>query len=243
MHDHTHSPTQHTSARRARLGIETSNPRGEQGRAEVALRLPSEPDLIEPVTTQGHGTDDLIPAIDRVCKRAAVTPNELEVVAVSIGPGGYTACRVAVTVAKLIAEATGAALVGVPTPVGAAAALPPDVRTASPVIALAWKRDTAWRYTPDDDTTADHPSGELVPLDTLVTELGAATLVCDTELRHALVDHHHLPVEYPGHPIRFSASAVLDAAERIAPCDPADLLPLYPREPEAVTKWRALRGA
>jgi hypothetical protein len=40
----------------------------------------------------------------------------------------------------------------------------------------------------------------------------------------------------------FDPVACEEAAEGIAPVDPAGLLPVYPREPEAVRKWRELRG-
>ncbi len=38
----------------------------------------------------------------------------------------------------------------------------------------------------------------------------------------------------------FDPVACLEAAEGITPVDPAALAPLYPREPEAVTKWKKL---
>jgi len=39
----------------------------------------------------------------------------------------------------------------------------------------------------------------------------------------------------------FHPLAVLAAAVRCQPVDPIHLMPIYPREPEAVTKWRAMR--
>jgi tRNA threonylcarbamoyl adenosine modification protein YeaZ len=57
--------------------------------------------------------DDLMPAIDRLCRRAGVGPRQLGRIAVSIGPGGYTSLRIAVATAKMLCEATGAEAVPV----------------------------------------------------------------------------------------------------------------------------------
>ena len=40
----------------------------------------------------------------------------------------------------------------------------------------------------------------------------------------------------------FDPVACLELAARMPAADPADVLPIYPREPEAVTKWRTLHG-
>jgi tRNA N6-adenosine threonylcarbamoyltransferase len=112
------------------LAIETSNPtagpRGAvtviEGRSVlagpgVALgRLPPQSshsgvlELVdeEPLRENEGGSDDLVGAIDRLCRRAGVRPRDIARVAVSIGPGGYTALRTAIAAAKMIAEATGA---------------------------------------------------------------------------------------------------------------------------------------
>ncbi len=119
------------------LAIETSNPsagpRGRYAHGEdhtilagpgVALGRPhSTPGLrdhLEVVDAEAlndleSGSDDLMAAVDRLCRRAAVSPVEIGRVAVSVGPGGYTALRTAIAAAKMIAEATGARTVAVPS--------------------------------------------------------------------------------------------------------------------------------
>lgn len=59
--------------------------------------------------------DDLMPAIDRLFARVGASPADLARVAVSIGPGGYTSLRIAVATAKMLAEATGARTIPVPS--------------------------------------------------------------------------------------------------------------------------------
>lgn len=50
--------------------------------------------------------------IDEVVRRAGLSPDELDVVAVAAGPGSYTGLRIGVSTAKGLAVATGAAVVG-----------------------------------------------------------------------------------------------------------------------------------
>lgn len=57
----------------------------------------------------------LTPLIEDVLARAEVNRDELAAVAVSKGPGSYTGLRIGVSTAKGWAEATGAALIGIPT--------------------------------------------------------------------------------------------------------------------------------
>lgn len=86
--------------------------------------------------------DDLMPAIDRLCGRLHARPSELGAIAVSIGPGGYTSLRIAVATAKMLAEATGARPVPVPSASVAAWRLPTALAPA--VVCLASKGDSAY---------------------------------------------------------------------------------------------------
>lgn len=183
--------------------------------------------------------DALMPAVDAACRECGVTPTSLRRVAVSIGPGGFTSTRIAVTTAKMIAEATGAECVAVPTARAAALALRADHPNHTVGVLLAWKRADAWRcryrVTPGDaEPLDDERSNLIVPLDRAAESLDL--LCCDPALRDALPEDVRLRCV----PITFHARLVLEACARFPPVDPAHLLPLYPREPEAVTKWRAL---
>jgi NhaP-type Na+/H+ or K+/H+ antiporter len=40
----------------------------------------------------------------------------------------------------------------------------------------------------------------------------------------------------------FDAAACLRVGATLAPIDPVELVPIYPREPDAVTLWRARKG-
>jgi tRNA threonylcarbamoyladenosine biosynthesis protein TsaB len=61
-----------------------------------------------------HGqAERLLPMADRALNRAGLSPAELDLVAVTVGPGSFTGIRVGLAAARGIALATGARLMGV----------------------------------------------------------------------------------------------------------------------------------
>jgi tRNA threonylcarbamoyladenosine biosynthesis protein TsaB len=179
--------------------------------------------------------DDLMPAIDRLFRRVGAMPRDLAQVAVSVGPGGYTALRIAVATAKMLCEATGAACIAVPS------ALVVSRRASVPrpfAVALASKGDATWVTEFRDEE--DGAAGRLIRAGD-VASLAVPLLVGDrflpADVRAAAMDRG-LRIEPP----RFDAVACLEAAVGRAAIDPLHLVPLYPREPEAVTQWRKRRG-
>jgi len=57
----------------------------------------------------------LLPTVDAVMREAGLAPRDLDVVAVSVGPGSFTGVRVGLATAKGFVLGTGARLVGVST--------------------------------------------------------------------------------------------------------------------------------
>ena len=232
------------------LGIETSNPSSwtpaSRFRPGVALVQVADGAHqytdAESLRVDDPHHDDLLEAIDRLFARSPFSPREISHIAVSAGPGGYTASRLAITAAKLIAESTGAEVIPVPTAHIVAARIPAASlpSTGEIAVALASKGDTAWitrfstQLTPlDTGALQDH---QAVPWSKL------ALLVADrflpTPIRDAAVFHGVAIIEPEFDPV-----ACVVASFTLPSCDPVHLLPIYPREPEAVTKWRALRDS
>lgn len=252
------------------LALETSNPSnaaavalghiappaGDGGGGPEGARLfdPVPIDLlgVEPLHPVSRHEDDLLPAVARLCERCGVVPRQLEGVAVSVGPGGYTSLRMAVAAAKMIAEATGARVVSVPTATALARAmrahLPPDGPFA---IALAGKQDSAHLtlFAPDDSGSGPAPRpGRLIGAPDVADLAGAGVriLVADRHLPEpirAAAEKAGIEVLEP----RFDPVAVLECAGLAGrfgarEVDPVELLPLYGRDPEAVRLWKQ-RGA
>ncbi|MFO0858455.1 MAG: hypothetical protein U0640_14000 [Phycisphaerales bacterium] len=242
------------------LGIETSNPssvRAAQG-AETMLGVAAarcdgvdagtgEPSWTllhsEPLRTENPQHDDLAGCIDRCVRAAGLTPRLVNAVCVSIGPGGFTSVRVAVVTAKMICEATGAASVGVPSADVVMFAQMDITAEGCTAVALASKGDNTF-VTIYDRNRSTVRAGFLCDakgLNDIFEKDGVRTLIADQFLPAAMRERAS-GLGMSVLPPHYSPLACVHAASRHAAIDPAQLLPLYPREPEAVTKWRLLHG-
>lgn len=184
--------------------------------------------------------DDLMPAVERLMARAGVKAADLGSVAVSVGPGGYTAIRMGVAAACMIARGAGVLVRAVPTALAVALGASRDVAPGTVMaVCLAWKGDTVWRHrfrAGDPPVAVD--DGALVRIDGLGD---ADTLIVDAVLG-AQVEEHAAGLRGSRLPVRLSAGAVIEAAAMIEAMDASRIAPIYPREPEAVTKWNAMRA-
>ena len=223
------------SAATVMLAIEASQRGG-----GIALRTRSGDVLAEPFRAMSRHDDDLLPAVDRVVRRASLRPADLACVAVSIGPGGFTGLRIACATAKALAESIGCLLVAVPSALVAAEAC----SSRGPILVLlAAKRENVWctrcqRGANGSWEIAGRPG------------LQDAATIDLTGIDRVLADEHLPPalrvrIEQSGRPIdapAFAPSDLLLVGERLFTgghtIDAIELLPLYPREPEAVKVWR-----
>lgn len=190
--------------------------------------------------------DLLMPAIASMCARAGVSPSELSLVGVSVGPGGYTGLRIAITIAKMLCWLNKAICVPVPTPLsvvastGAMHELPESV-----AVALASKNARTSKFGAEPAsahiTTVSRSmtifDAKVFLADTL-DQLATVTLIADshfpdvmrvraTELGMTLVEPALGPV------------AMLSLVMDLPPVSPELLVPMYGRDPDAVTQWRA----
>lgn len=239
------------------LAIEASNPSmwpalpdGTLIAGEVALgEVTAEGSTLlgaEAITQQSPRDDALAPAIDRLLKRQSVRPAQLGRIAVSGGPGGFTSVRLALITAKTIAETIGAGVVVIPTAEAIARSACRAHGIDGPLaVLLSGKRDTAWSalYQPAPWQAPHWPA----PLAEGVFDPEGFAQLPGAETMTALIADQHAPegftrwAESSGVPVvppTCSAEMVLAATPGRAALDPADALPIYPREPEAVTKWR-----
>jgi tRNA threonylcarbamoyl adenosine modification protein YeaZ len=220
------------------LAIETSQHIG-----GVAVRDHSGRVEVEMLSPKKRHDDDLMPAIDRLFRRTDLQPRDLEAVGVSIGPGGFTGLRIAVSTAKMLAETLGANVIGVPTALVAAESTMKDSRAATVIVALASKGETCWctrlnRHEATWRIASDPGLSDAASLNLT----GVDALLGDQYLPPSFRDrcaNEGVPVIDPP----FDPATCLLIAERLLASgtvtDPLHLLPLYPRQPEAVTIWEA----
>jgi tRNA threonylcarbamoyl adenosine modification protein YeaZ len=240
------------------LAIETSQRIG-----GVALRDAAGVVRVEMLSVKKRHDDDLLPAIDRLFAKSKLSPRDLRsesaggrsgAVGVSIGPGGFTGLRIAISTAKMFAETLGTPLVGVPSALVAAESglmnagesVDPNANSAtssgkSIVVALAAKGDSFWSTHLTHDGNHWRIMGTPGLRDATSQDLGGVGfMLADTHLPEPM----RLRCEQIGVSViepTFDPCACLSVAQREleegALSDPLVLSPLYPREPEAVSLW------
>jgi tRNA A37 threonylcarbamoyladenosine modification protein TsaB len=219
------------------LGIEMSNPgaaRDDQARAHSVAFWDCDGSLIAsaPLPESSRGADAVMHAIETLAATHNISPSRIVRIIVSVGPGGYTALRIATTSAKMLAHTLGAKLIAVPSARVGAARLREESLPA--LIALASKKNKA------------HAS--IVASDGSITEHGVidANALSGLGIR-TIVGDRHLPASF-----REQASVLgvdiedlvldvrdlLGASDACDAVDPQHLTPIYAREPDAVTQWR-----
>ena len=217
------------------LAIETSQRQG-----GVALRNREGQIHVEALNESKRHDDDLMPAIERLFAKANLMPRDLEAVAVSIGPGGFTGLRIAITTAKMFAQTVGAKLLAVPSALVVAQSIKDE---PGPIlIMLAGKKDTAWM------THLERVEGvwKIQGVPGLIEAghidyQGISVVVADQYLPESMrtgAEHAGVSILEP----LFDPMACLQVGDRFATADlyieSGKLNPLYPRPPEAVSLWK-----
>jgi tRNA threonylcarbamoyladenosine biosynthesis protein TsaB len=181
-------------------------------------------------------------------REAVVEPWQVEAVAVALGPGGFTGLRVSIAFAKAFAHARDVPAIGLGSAAVFAASDASRGGKGPWLVALASKSGTAWvaRVTRSDDGGFAEEPGAVVdaagflPRVSAVAAAGGA-LLTDEHLAPELAevarnaDARVRPIEVD--PCALAALAHLAYSRRNF-TDALALSPIYPREPEAVTKWR-----
>ena len=223
------------------LAIETSNtPTHERERSDIGPGVtivrgvdPAELKVLDraDLSRRTSHDDALVSAVDRCVSDAGVAIADVGRIAVSVGPGGYTSLRIAVTVAKSLAFVTGAECVAVPTSLGVAHSardrLTPETRS---VVCLAWKRGDVWcRF-----FEGAHPTepGAIRSIES-IAETDADLFLAEQPVIERLSAQNPGIADRATSPI-FDPVSIATRSFELPAVDPAALRPLYPREPEAV---------
>jgi len=150
---------------------------------------------------------------------------DIDVFAACVGPGSFTGIKIAVTLAKTLAQALSAPVVGV----GALDVLASDLRASGPVAALLPSK-TGWVYLGRFDGGQPLDEGRTMPIGDVFAELAAWTteeglIVGPVELPEVPDNWEHVAYTYP------SATGTARLAMQVAAAGnavkPVELLPRY----------------
>jgi tRNA threonylcarbamoyladenosine biosynthesis protein TsaB len=218
------------------LAIELS---GTQG--TIAL-MNNKGDIVQSPAVGGNKKeDDIFPFIESTSKSLGIQAKEVDLLVVSIGPGGFTGLRTAIATAKMIALVSGAAIVPVETAIVAVEQAARDKGTY--LVITSVKGDSFWlsKVQKQNETwSCDGVEANVSLLQPLLAE--ADGVFADDFLPSAV----RRTIEAASVPI---CSSFTDAKSllRVGLClfqdgkttIPEELLPLYPRVPEAVRLWNS----
>jgi tRNA threonylcarbamoyladenosine biosynthesis protein TsaB len=191
----------------------------------------------------------IVPIIDRLTRAQGWTPRDVGELYVSVGPGSFTGLRIAVTLAKTMALATGVKLVAVPTVRVLAENAPPEARHL--VIVLDAKREQVFtaRFERVDGAWVER---EPAKLDSLTAMLARAPR--PVHLLGEGIPYHEkfIPRDDPSVIVtppelaRTRAAVVATLGHAMARrgefADPQRLTPTYIRRPEAEEKHEASKA-
>lgn len=226
------------------LAIETATPRvgvaiGRDGRAvgEVAL------------TGERRHAEQLVPAIEYLCRETGVELRSLAAIAVGLGPGLFTGLRVGITTARTMAQALRIPVVGVPSLDLVAYPLRHADRLVV-VVADARRHEVFHAaYRPVPGGVQREGEYAVATAASVVSDLEArgeeVLLAGDGVIAHREAFATLERVERAGPGAAFpSAAALVELAtarvEREEFCAPADLEPLYLRRSDAEIEWDRL---
>lgn len=187
------------------------------------------------------GVDDqLMPAIKQLFAEADAQPQDLSLIGVSIGPGGFTGLRVAVSTARTLAMTTGCRVVAVPSAI--VAAMGYSETEGDVAVLLAGRRDSAWLTRVGSDHGIVGEPG-LVCEESVASAIAGCVVVLGDEHVPTPLQEAVAAARFELTPPQWEPLACLQAAERAADggqyAAPNTLEPLYPRPPEAVRLFKA----
>ncbi len=217
------------------LGIETATPYG-------SVAIVGSDGLLAEVTAlvPMRHLEWLLPAVERALAEAAIARGEVEGLAVSVGPGGFTGLRIAIATAAAWARAAGIPVIGVSTLEALAATVPGpgliapvlDAKRGEVAAALfARDEDLALTRLREDTVLPPERLAELIPPDRPAVLLGDGLARWAEDIRRAL------PAARPASPAAWVPRAAAVAAlgrERLLAGrhdDPYRLAPFYGRGP------------
>ncbi len=184
--------------------------------------------------------DELFPEIESVATELHISPVDIELVVVSIGPGGFTGLRTSVAIAKMVALAAHAEIVPVESAI--VTAVSSNAGEGPFLVASCVKRNQCWLSRVEKINNRWECEASMTPIDAVQSKTnGVSTIFADEFLNHKTrdrIEEHGVKVVPNNVDVNALLEVGLEMFNRGERCDPASLLPLYPGQPEAVRVWK-----
>ncbi len=243
------------------LAIETS---GRQGSVAVARgsELLAQREL---PATMRHAVE-LMPAVRDLTQSQGWKPNEIDHLYLSLGPGSFTGLRIAVAIARALHQATGCKLIGVPSLAVIAQNAPVEFQIVLPILDAKRGQVFAARYERDAaDTLQQTAAPALVSPAAFLHEARARAEQLSSKIENAGGQNSKIQIALLGEGVDYHREALFaqphdnvfelpkslwpgtaatvhrlgwQMAQRGEFSDPAQLLPIYIRLPEAEEVYR-----
>ena len=201
--------------------------------------------LEKTVNSSRRDEDDVMPSIEALAQELEISPPCIELIIVSVGPGGFTGLRCGVAIAKMIALVSGCAVVPVKTAVSVVNHA--RVGQGQFLVVSGVKQESFWLSRVHNEggrwvcESSSSNTSEIEPLLTGTTavfgdlyvpeSLAALCAVRKVKILDATTSAKSL--------LFLGLEQYLNSKE--CAIHPRELLPLYPREPEAVRVWKNLK--
>ncbi len=187
---------------------------------------------------QNH-TVELTVAIQTMLTQAGIAPNDLNAIFVAIGPGGFSALRVGMSVAKGMSEGLDIPLIGVDTLRVEASALSGFEKPICPVVGMG-REQVAWAcYEVTEEDWTELRAPEIDSVESMIAKAGPGVVFCGEGVwahksaMHGLVARSVTVLSMPPPTRHASALGELGFQRFIEGRyeDPGQLEPLYLRRP------------
>lgn len=220
------------------IAIETSH------RAGSLAAFSDDAVLLELALAAGQGTAQSIgPGLKTLLEEVGWKPADVQLVAVTVGPGSFTGLRVGLTAAKTFAYAAGSEVLGIDTLEAIAAGAPAELPELAVAVDAQRGEVVAATFQRDPDGQLRSTGQRLVELETWLASLAPGTPVASPVLEKRSVT---LPPHVTALDREFwfpKAATVAHLAARDYAAGRRDdlwkLLPRYSRRSAAEEKWEA----
>lgn len=192
------------------------------------------------IETDRRGADDVFPTINNLANELSISPSTLELVVVSVGPGGFTGLRTAVAITKMISLSTGAKVVAVESALSIVRG--ETNKDGTYLVVSGIKQESFWLsrvVVQKEEWKSKSALSSIAEFGNLqfATTNGVFADNCAPPSLKDVCSKEGVEF-FDSKPTAFGLLEIgLAKFKQGATTDPLCLLPVYPREPEAVRLW------